>query len=358
MIKELIEKLSNSKAMPCVTISLNTHRTHPDNLVDAILLKNLCKDAENRLLQEYEKGKVLGILEKLESVQTKLNMNYNLDSLHIFISNDELEVFKSPWPADYDAAIIDDRFSLRFLIKELSRTVEYNILLLSQSGVHLYEAVNDSITNEIVNEDFPFERNPFFHTNPAKNSDSKSVDNQVREYINRVDKAALKVFHINHLPFIVVCTEDNYSKLMQVSDRPQIYLGYTPINYNETQKHHIAPAAWEILKELNAKNVKAAISEMQEAAGHGKILTDVAEIYRAAKEGRGDFLITHSSFSQAAIIGNNNEIELIEEEKTPGAIDDITSEIAKEIITKKGNVIFTSKDELKALGDMVLKVRY
>jgi hypothetical protein len=58
MIKELIEKLSNSSDSPCVTITMNTHRTHPENATDAIALKNLCKDAENRLLAEFDKREV------------------------------------------------------------------------------------------------------------------------------------------------------------------------------------------------------------------------------------------------------------------------------------------------------------
>jgi hypothetical protein len=42
----------------------------------------------------------------------------------------------------------------------------------------------------------------------------------------------------------------------------------------------------------------------------------------------------------------------------PGVIDDITSEIAMDVITKKGRVVYTDMNEMKELGDVVLKTRY
>jgi hypothetical protein len=39
-------------------------------------------------------------------------------------------------------------------------------------------------------------------------------------------------------------------------------------------------------------------------------------------------------------------------------IGDITSDIAWNVISKKGRAIFTTQEELKSLGDIALKVRY
>jgi hypothetical protein len=49
---------------------------------------------------------------------------------------------------------------------------------------------------------------------------------------------------------------------------------------------------------------------------------------------------------------------LTKDGSTPGAIDDIVSKIAWEVMSKKGNVLFTSQDEIKELGNIVLKTRY
>ena len=54
-LRQKLEVLATEKNTPCVTISLNTHRTHPDNAQDVILLKNLLKEAEERLVNEFGK---------------------------------------------------------------------------------------------------------------------------------------------------------------------------------------------------------------------------------------------------------------------------------------------------------------
>jgi hypothetical protein len=38
-LREQLQRLATETDAPCVTISLNTHRTHPDNEQDEIVLK-------------------------------------------------------------------------------------------------------------------------------------------------------------------------------------------------------------------------------------------------------------------------------------------------------------------------------
>ena len=76
-LRQKLEVLATEKNTPCVTISLNTHRTHPDNAQDVILLKNLLKEAEERLVNEFGKRHLASLLEKLSAI--KLDAHYKLD---------------------------------------------------------------------------------------------------------------------------------------------------------------------------------------------------------------------------------------------------------------------------------------
>ncbi|MEZ4689268.1 MAG: hypothetical protein R3A12_03450 [Ignavibacteria bacterium] len=60
---EILEKEKNT---PCVTISMNTHRTHPDNDQDVIQLKNLLKEAEERVINEFGKKTAEYLLENYQ----------------------------------------------------------------------------------------------------------------------------------------------------------------------------------------------------------------------------------------------------------------------------------------------------
>jgi hypothetical protein len=121
-------------------------------------------------------------------------------------------------------------------------------MLLSQSGIQLYEAVNEDIINEVRNDDFPFSENEHYNTNPDKASDAKHLDNLVREFLNKVDKALVKVHNETELKCVVIATEDNYSRLQQVTDKPSIYLGYANIDYNKVNNTSYLKTILEIGK--------------------------------------------------------------------------------------------------------------
>ncbi len=357
-LKEQLQKLAAEKNNPCVTISMNTHRTHPDNAQDEILLKNLIKEAEERVINEFGKRPVAQLLEKLETVSKEIDVNYNLDSLHIFLSNDTQEIVKLSWETSNNDVHISDSFAVRPLIKNYNRSESYLVMLLSQSGAKLYEAINDGIIKEVINNDFPFSENPHFNTNKEKVSDSKYLDNLVREFLNGVDKALVKVHNETELKCVVIATEDNYSRLQQVADKPGVYLGYANIDYNNVATHHIVKQSWELVKGQQKQRRTEAVSEIKEAVAQGKVLTDLQEIYQASIDGRGELLIVHEDFLQAVVMKDERTFDLVNDPTTANAIDDITSTIAWEVISKKGRVVFTTQDEIKDLGKIVLKTRY
>lgn len=63
--KQLLQTLIRVQDELCVTISVNTHRTHPDNLSDRIKIKNFTREAIDRLLDKHAKKDVSGLIEKL-----------------------------------------------------------------------------------------------------------------------------------------------------------------------------------------------------------------------------------------------------------------------------------------------------
>jgi hypothetical protein len=358
MKREIIEKLAAETGNPCVTISLNTHRTKPDYQKDRIILKNLCREAEKRVIAEFGKRDVMALLKKLALVPEETDMSLNLDSLHIFLSNKTREIVKSSLPAHKDRVEISEHFSLRPLIYAVARVEEYLVLLLSQGGTQLFQASNDHITGEVQNRCFPFGESPLFHTDRKKLSDPEAVDKMVREFLNRVDKAVVKEHNMTGQECMVICTEDNYSRLLQVADRPDIYYGYADINYNNVATHFIAAQAWKTISKLHGERVAEAVMDMKDAAAAGKVYTDLQEIYNAAKAGKGDTLIVRHDYYIPVIVKAYDKIVPVDDASLPGVIDDITSFIAWEIYSKKGKVFFADAEDLKGLGSISLKVRY
>ena len=358
-IKEKIEKLRSEPEGPCVSIAINTHRTHPDSATDAILLKNQLREAEQRVVKEFGKKGNEALLENIERMTEEINHNYNLDSLNLFLSNNTSTLIRSPWPVSRNRVEISDSFAIRSLIGSYNRSEPYMILVLSQNDVHLYEALNDGIIREIKSDEFPYPGIPRHNYLPSKSGDPSFLDDQVREHFNKIDKALVKVYNATELKTVVICTPDNYSFLMQVADRKDAYLGFEKIDYNNVAPHQVSKQGWKLIQEVHEEKVKKAVDEVKEAVSGGNVLTDLQEIYQAAIDGRGDLLIVQHNFVQPVMMNGERSFDLIENPETPGAIDDITSNIAWEVIAKKGRTIFTSDDDIKDLGGKIaLKTRY
>jgi len=112
------------------------------------------------------------------------------------------------------------------------------------------------------------------------------------------------------------------------------------------------------MKKIRTNREEAAFAEIKDALGHNKAITGLSEIYKAAKEGRGDLLLVQNDSAQAVKMTGDTTFEWVDDVTQPGVIDDIISEIALEVIAKKGRVVFTDLTEMKGLGDVILKTRY
>jgi len=246
LLKKLNELAKESNKIN-LTISLPTNRTFPDNQNDAVLLKNLINEAEKNIINRFGKRETVEILENLSKVNDVVKINYNLDSLHIYVSENTLEIFQLPLELENSEVIVSEKFDLHYIQDFLNNTEEYLILVLTQSGVKLYDAVNDSVISEIQNDDFPFEPNSHYITHSDKASDAKQIDNMVKEYFNKVDKVVQKVYNTSKLSIVVISTPRNYQHLLEVSDNPQVYKGNSAINYNNLSLHSIGEQAWELL---------------------------------------------------------------------------------------------------------------
>ncbi|MFN3918214.1 MAG: hypothetical protein ACK4K0_10775 [Flavobacteriales bacterium] len=353
MINETLRKVKDIKSNPCVSIILNTHRTHPDNKKDGITLKNLVTEAENRLLDEFDKRSIVPILEKIHDLASRIDHYINLDSMAIFVNESMAEVVRMPISVE-NRVIIDTTFATRDLVRAMHQSEHYYVLCVSHSKARLIEAYNDKVVREYTGV-FPME-NSHYTTNKEEKTTEKT-DHLVREFFNIVDKQLQLIYKANPLPVVLAAEERNQSHYREVADKKKMYIASIHKTRDNDKAHEIVTDAWVEVSRVLAENQASAVNDLEQAQQQNKAISDVTEIYRFAKEGRADTLFVEKDFFQPALVNGEN-VQLVDNAKVPGVVDDIIDETIEFVLANGGNVVFLPSGALSKYQKMGLKVRY
>ena len=353
-----LKQLQDIRSDICVSIILNTHRTRPDNTVDAITLKNLCKQAEERLKSFGGTREIGAIVQRLQELASRIDHNHNLESLILFVSEDIAEYTRLTVPVT-DRVVIDNTFSTRDLIKAEHHQAHFLVLVLSQQRVRLIEALNDTVVRE-YGDTFPMENTQFFTTNKTEKSNANRQTHLIAEFFNRVDKEVNKVRNGNELP-VLICSEiGNYHEYKKIADQKDSILEvFLNSNRLDEESQQIVKEAWSIVQEQMIHRIHTRKQELLEAVNKGNYVSDINDIYRAIREGKVQTLFIEEGLFQPGKI-ENQEISLVSDEEwnQNGVRDDIYDELIKNNQHFGGETVFLPKDELSDFNGLGAVTRY
>jgi len=352
----LLKKAKNIYADPCVSIIMDTHRTKPENQQDPILLKNLVKEAEERLNAGYEKQFAKKIIEKLNQLVSSINHNFNLESLVIYVNNDFADFTRLPIKVE-NRVVIDNTFATRDIIRAMHQESNYYVLVLSRQKARLIEAHSANVVNENTTN-FPL-TNTIYTTDKHKLSTAKGQDVLIEEFFNRVDKILLETIKEHPLPVLLATETRNFDHYIKVAGKKNLIIGHINRNRDNEPAHQIIPDAWEIVMHLTKLRNTERIKELNIAVSENRVLSDYTEIWEAVQKGKGKTLFVKKDFFQAAKIidGKVELISKIEKDDTL-VIDDIVDEIIEFNMANGGDVVFVENNELDKFNNIALTLRY
>lgn len=357
-MKSKLNELKNVKSENCVTLILNTHRTKPDNLQDAIALKNLISEAESRLVDHCDKRIALDIVGKLQAIENQMDHNYNLESLILFANENTMEFIRLPISVE-PRVIIDSSFATRDLVRAMHQESNYYILLLSQQKARLMEAFNDKLVQEYSGA-FPMENTTLFTTTGAEQSNANRQTNLTLEFFNRIDKEVNNIRSTHPLKVLLCTEESNFYEYQKIADQNESLLEiFHNKNWIDEKAHQVVSDSWELVKsEIEAKN-NARIEALNEAVNSGKFLSDVNDILLALQDGRVQTLLIEEGLFHSGII-HEKQIELVDADRKnePNVVDDIYDELIERNQMFGGDVVFLPDGKLEKFHRFAAIVRY
>jgi len=353
-MNETIEKLTGITADCCVTILLRTHRGFPGNEKDAIVLKDLVKEAETTLLARYDKQLATSIIDKINNLAATIDHQQNLEGMALFVNENIAEYLRLPIEIE-NKVVINRSFATTPLARALHAAYSYYVLTLSREKARLIEALNGKVTREVENG-FPMENS--YPVEGYQNTLPVEQDNLVSEFFKRVNQQLNETLKERPMPVIICTDEAGYSEYLKVAENKEAIAGHLNGNRDGEKAHEIVEAAWPLAKQFfNEKNLQR-LSELSAAIGAKNFETEISSIWRAVKEGRGRTLFVKQRQFPAERPGNDI-IELpLPESGRKVNVDDIIDEMIEKNIELGGDTVFINDDELNEYNGLALVTRY
>src|SRR5262245_15147752 len=245
MTRHDLHELQHVQTYPCLTITLPTHRTSPDNRQDPIRVKNLVTEGTNRLLGEFSKRDVAPLLDRLDALVSAIDYEYALDGLVLAVNRDMAREYVLPFTLN-ERVVVDETFFTRDLVHALNRTRRYWVLSLSEQSTRLFAATREDL-EEITTGGFPMR-----HTGPGGDAPlprglgvntSAHRDERHRQFFRDVDKAFRPFMTEDPLPLALAGVDRYLAFFREVAAADEI-IATLPGNFDQLSAHDLGRRIW------------------------------------------------------------------------------------------------------------------
>ncbi len=354
-----VELLQKVRGYPALTITMPSHRTFPENKQDAVRLKNLVTQATDRLLKEFGKRDIPGLLHNLDEAVASVDHNMNLDGIALYVNKDIFRVYQLPF-TPMERVVVDETFLTRDLVFSLNRSSRYWLLVLSEKPTRLFEGFRDNVV-EVREGGFPMEhKGPGGSTAlPGGRGVRKSAyrDEYHQQFFRSVNTALTEFISDDPLPLVITGVDKFVSMYKDISAFP--IEGVIKGSHDRTAAHELGKAAWPLVEKYLSGRRDQLLGELAKAVKDGTVLSTMGDIWPAALQGRGKTLLVEEGFHYPATVDESGmKIEPSENPEAPGVIDDAVDEIIEAVIAARGDVVFVPDGTLTEHQRMALMVRF
>lgn len=303
-LRLLIEK---GKA-PCLSIYMPTHKAGAEVQQNAIRLKNLLKEAEDRLVTG---GRRPAEVEKLlEPVQALVKNNpfwrQQSSGLAIFLCPDIFRTYRLP--GDFQPSVVlAERFHVKPLLPLFNTVGRFYVLALSQKDIRVLDCSRYSVKetrpegvprniDEVLKYDV-FEKQlrirPAMTGATGQKGSSAWTDygkENILRYLQQVEKGLKPHLKEERAPLVFAGVDYIFSMYREVNAYP--YLLETAINGNPDQMsaEDLHAQAWPIAEPWFRKEQEEARVRYRQSIGTGLASNNLEEIVPAAHHGRVGYL--------------------------------------------------------------------
>lgn len=293
-----VNTLATMRKHPCVSIYLSTSPLPQEAEIARLELKNRTAEAvqqlrdagvEKRLIEAQEEI----LVDLFEDIDFWRQLSY---SLAVFATPNSVRTFRLP--NRLSAALeVSDRFYLKPLLRAVTFPQSAFVLALAQKSVRLLEINTESTVYTVPVPGLPSDvaaavglpsvngRTEDSHIMGGRIQGAEGRKVRMAEYARAIDRALRPVLSGLKLPLILAAAEPLVGIYRSVNSYPNLTEAIIPGNPEETPDEDLGQSARAILADLYAQELDEIKDRMAGRAAHGRAVTDLSDVARAATYG-------------------------------------------------------------------------
>lgn len=377
---EMMAELLSVRQTACLSLYLPTHRSHPENLQDPIRFQNLVKQLEETLSKQFSAVEVKELLEPFKALATNVEFwNHTLDGLAVLGTNDRFETIVLPVPVE-ELTVVADSFHTKPLRNYLQSTDRYHVLGVSLHDIHLFEGNRHSLVEvelapgipktmtEALGEEMT-EKHSTVASYGGSGGASVSMHHGHGGKKEEVDKDAERFFRIvsnavfenysksSGLPLILAALPEHHHLFQSVSNNPLLMSKGIVANPKSVSMDKLIGMAWEVMEPDYLQKIEKLGNTFEQAKSKGTGSDSVAEVARAAVDGKIDTLLIEAERMVAG------KIDKIAGTIEPGDIkdprvNDLLDDIGEMVMKKGGRVMVVAPEKMPSQTGVAAVFRY
>lgn len=365
--KGTVRKLIERRGGPCVSIYMPTHRTGADIQQDPIRLKNLLREAEERLTSDGMRGaEAQQVLEPAEKLLGDEDFwQHQSDGLAVFLASDEFRFYRLPFEFS-ELAVVTDRFHVKPLLPLLSGDGQFYILALSKNQVRLLLGTRQSV-GEVDLENVPTsfaealgreerEKQIQFHTVARRAAaifhghggggvDDATHKKDLQRYFKQVDKGLHDLLREKKEPLVLAGVEYLLPIYREANTYPHLLDEWIAGNPDGLSARELHAQAWEILQPHFSRAQEQAASQYREMAGTDRASDDLRRIVPASYQGRIESLFVGVGVQRWGKYDVDSDEVVLHDERQSGD-EDLLDFAAVQTLVHAGDVYAVPPDDV------------
>lgn len=374
IVKEFPHPMMEKGKRPVISIYVDTNIKKPDRLENPIRFKNLVKEAQASLKEKEFKGfkDLFSLFKEMED--DALFWEGATESMAILGDEDECIVYKLPVNVK-SLAIVSDSYYIKPILRSFQSYGHYHVLVLNRDNFGLYEADRYGIHAIPVDEkDATMEGvlgtektaphlsvasiggdQSMYHGHGGA-KDERKVDQE--KFFRHVDTFVLEQYSKKQkIPLILVSPDEHQGEFRKLSKNNYLIDEGIKIDGDSLDKKSLYVKVQDVMQERFKKELKDRMAAFSEA--HAKDLgsDDVIQIGRAIVEGKVASLYLEENTVHPGRFDPQLGTVMQGEIADP-RVGDVYDDMAEVVLSRGGEVLILSKDEMPTERDLAAVYRY